>query len=105
MDVLSVAFPYPELDEEFLEDGESEEDVQVEGDEERILEDEENEKGDDKTRETENQQLQVGKNCRKGIAMKLNGVRTVALALALCRVVLAIRIRMRDLLKEPLDHG
>lgn len=73
--MLSVAFPYPELDEEFLEDGESEEDVQVEGDEERILEDEENEKGDDKTRETENQQLQVGKNWKKKIIITIECTR------------------------------
>ena len=38
MDVLSVAFPYPELEDEFQEDAETNEDVQVNVEEDMIEE-------------------------------------------------------------------
>ena len=56
LDVLSVAFPYPELEDEFQEDAETNEDVQVNVEEDMI--EEGNKTGKEKG-ENENEQLEV----------------------------------------------
>ena len=56
LDVLSVAFPYPELEDEFQEDAETDEDVQVNVEEDMI--EEGNKTGKEKG-ENENEQLEV----------------------------------------------